>query len=215
MNYKLAIFDLDGTILDTLQDLTNSVNYALKKSGYPERTVEEVRNFVGNGILRLIKLAVPSGTTEKDTEVVFNDFKLHYKQNSNVFTKPYNGITEVIKKIRSNGIKTAVVSNKADFAVQDLCKEYFPNLFDYAVGEKEGVLKKPAPDSVNTVLKTLGFKKTEAVYIGDSDVDIATAENANLDCITVTWGFRDEKFLKEVGGTVFAHNPEELLSFIL
>lgn len=215
MNYKLAIFDLDGTILDTLQDLTNSVNYALKKSGYPERTVEEIKSFVGNGILRLIKLAVPSGTTEEDTEVVFNDFKLHYKQNSNVFTKPYNGITEVIKKIRSNGIKTAVVSNKADFAVQDLCKEYFPNLFDYAVGEKEGVLKKPAPDSVNTVLKTLGFKKTEAVYIGDSDVDIATAENANLDCITVTWGFRDEKFLKEVGGTVFAHNPEELLSFIL
>lgn len=215
MNYKLAIFDLDGTILDTLQDLTNSVNYALKKSGYPERTVEEVRNFVGNGILRLIKLAVPSGTTKEDTEVVFNDFKLHYKQNSNVFTKPYNGITEVIKKIRSNGIKTAVVSNKADFAVQDLCKEYFPNLFDYAVGEKEGVLKKPAPDSVNTVLKTLGFKKTEAVYIGDSDVDIATAENANLDCITVTWGFRDEKFLKEMGGTAFAHNPEELLSFIL
>ena len=215
MNYKLAIFDLDGTLLNTLQDLTNSVNYALKKSGYPERTVEEVRNFVGNGILRLIKLAVPSGTTEEDTETVFNDFKLHYKQNSNVFTKPYDGITEVIKKIRSNGIKTAVVSNKADFAVQDLCKEYFPNLFDYAVGEREGVLKKPAPDSVNTVLKTVGFEKAEAVYIGDSDVDIATAENANLDCITVTWGFRDEKFLKEKGGTVFAHNPKELLSFIL
>ncbi|MGN0526977.1 MAG: HAD family hydrolase [Acutalibacteraceae bacterium] len=215
MKYKLVIFDLDGTILDTLQDLTNSVNYALKKSGYPVRTVEEIKKFVGNGILRLIKLSVPNGASKEETDIVFNDFKLHYKQNSNVFTKPYEGIADVIKELRNNGIKTAIVSNKADFAVQDLCKEYFPGCFDYAVGERDGVLKKPAPDSVNTVLKTLGFEKNEAVYIGDSEVDIKTSENADLDCITVTWGFRDEEYLKENGAKTFAHSPKELLNCIL
>lgn len=213
--YKLAIFDMDGTILDTLEDLKDSVNYALCECGYPERTYDEVRSFVGNGIRKLIERAVPDGTSLENIDNVHNAFTDYYKLHCADKTKAYDGIKPLISELRRNGIKTAVVSNKADYGVQELCREYFDGLFDYAVGEREGIRRKPAPDSVNEALKVLGFDKSEAVYIGDSDVDFETAENAGLPCISVLWGFRDEDFLRKIGAKTFVSKPSEILDIIL
>lgn len=210
MKYKLAIFDLDGTILDTLDDLANSVNFALNQSNLPKRSVAEVRKFVGNGIRKLIERAVPNETKKDVVDKVFEDFASHYKIHCADNTKSYDGIDELLNKLKNDEIKVAVVSNKADFAVQDLCKEYFPNIFDFAVGEKAEVRKKPAPDSVNTVLETLNIDKKDAVYIGDSEVDIETAKNAHMECISVNWGFRDEDFLKENGAKRIISSPAKL-----
>ena len=214
MKYQAFIFDLDGTILDTLEDLYLSVNHALRKSGFPERTIEEVRQFVGNGIRKLIERAVPAGTPETGIQQVYQDFTAYYKTHCAEHTKPYEQITEVLQKIRSAGIKTAVVSNKADYAVQILCADYFPDIFDAVAGEREGVRKKPAPDSVQTVLKILHLSPEQAVYIGDSDVDIETAKNAGMPCISVEWGFRDRVFLLQHGAEKIISRPEELLKLI-
>lgn len=211
MNYKLAIFDLDGTILNTLEDLADSTNYALSVNGMPERTIDEVRRFVGNGIHKLIERAVPQGSTEGQIEQVFVTFKEYYKDHCAVKTRPYDGIMELLKTLKENGTLTAVVSNKGDFAVQILCKDYFPELFDFAVGEREGIRRKPAPDSVLAVLEQFQIPKEEAVYIGDSEVDIQTAKNAGMKEIAVTWGFRPKKFLKENGADCIVHTPEKLL----
>lgn len=211
MNYKLAIFDLDGTILNTLEDLADSTNYALSVNGMPERTIDEVRRFVGNGIHKLIERAVPQGSTEEQVEQVFVTFKEYYKDHCAVKTRPYDGIMELLKTLKENGTLTAVVSNKGDFAVQILCKDYFPGLFDFAVGERAGIRRKPAPDSVLAVLEQFQIPKEEAVYIGDSEVDIQTAKNAGMKEIAVTWGFRPEKFLKENGADCIVHTPEKLL----
>lgn len=213
--YKLAIFDMDGTILDTLEDLKDSVNYALCECGYPERSYDEVRSFVGNGIRKLIERAVPNGTSLENIDKVHNAFTEHYKLHCADKTKAYDGIKPLISELRRNGIKTAVVSNKADYGVQELCREYFDGLFDYAVGERDGIRRKPAPDSVNEALRVLGFDKSEAVYIGDSDVDFETAKNAELPCISVLWGFRDEDFLRKIGAKTFVSKPSEILDIIL
>ena len=197
MRYKLAVFDMDGTILNTLEDLADSTNYALKANGLPERTIDEVRRFVGNGIRLLIERAVPTDTDKKLTDKVFDTFKEYYKTHCAVKTRPYDGIKDVLLELRKAGCLTAVVSNKADFAVQDLCKDYFDNLFDFAIGEREGIKKKPAPDSVFEVLSKLNVEKDNAVYVGDSDVDFATSVNAGMDVIMVGWGFRDAEFLRE------------------
>ena len=210
MKYKLIIFDLDGTILDTLDDLTASVNFALHINSLPYRTVEEIRNFVGNGIRLLIERSVPEDTSSQVLEKVFADFKAHYKLHSNDKTKPYEGITELLKNIRNNGIMTAVVSNKADFAVQDLVKIHFDGLFDFAVGEREGIERKPAPDSVFEVINLSGIPKEESVYIGDSEVDVFTAKNAGTDLIAVSWGFRDRDCLVNYGALTIADNVSEL-----
>lgn len=213
MKYQLAIFDMDGTILNTLEDLADSVNYALSCSNYPTRTLDEVRNFVGNGIRKLMERAVPSGTSPEELEQVYADFTAYYPKHCYDKTKPYSGMIETIQNLRKQGIKTAVVSNKADYAVQILCKQYFDGLFDYAVGEQTGVQRKPAPDSVNIVLDKLKITQNNAVYIGDSDVDIDTARNAEMDCISVDWGFRDPSFLQEHGAKIMVSSPEELLNF--
>lgn len=213
--YKVAVFDMDGTILDTLEDLKDSVNYALAECGYPQRTYEEVRGFVGNGIRKLIERAVPKGTESADIDRVHEVFTGYYKLHCADKTKAYDGIKQLIEKLRANGIKTAVVSNKADYGVQELCKQYFDGLFDYAVGEREGIRRKPAPDSVNEALRALGMDKSEAVYIGDSDVDFETAVNAGLPCISVLWGFRDEEFLREKGAKLFVHDPAEIFDIIM
>lgn len=213
--YKLAIFDMDGTILDTLEDLKDSVNYTLCECGYPERTYDEVRSFVGNGIRKLIERAVPDGTSLENIDNVHNAFTDYYKLHCADKTKAYDGIKPLISELRRNGIKTAVVSNKADYGVQELCREYFDGLFDYAVGEREGIRRKPAPDSVNEALRVLGFDKSDAVYIGDSDVDFETAKNAGLPCISVLWGFRDEDFLRKIGAKTFVSKPSEILDIIL
>ena len=215
MKYELAIFDMDGTILDTLDDLADSLNYALALSNFPLRTLEEVRNFVGNGIRKLIERAVPLGTSKEALEKVYTDFTAYYPKHCFDKTKPYSGIVEMIRELRDHGIKTAVVSNKADYAVQILCKQYFDGLFDFAVGEQAGVQKKPAPDSVNMVLDKLETDRKKSVYIGDSEVDIHTAANAEMDCISVDWGFRDISFLKEQGAKTIVSSTEELLAMLL
>lgn len=213
--YKLAVFDMDGTILDTLEDLKDSTNFALEKCGYPTRTYDEVRRFVGNGIRKLIERAVPEGLTVEQIDRVHEVFTEHYKVHCADKTKAYEGIKPLLEKLRASGVKTAVVSNKADYGVQELCKEYFDGLFDYAVGEREGIRRKPAPDAVNEALRVLGIDKSEAVYIGDSDVDFETAKNAELPCISVLWGFRDEEFLREKGATLFVHDPAEIYDIVM
>jgi phosphoglycolate phosphatase len=212
VKYDTVIFDLDGTILDTLEDLKQSINYALKKSGYPERSCDEVRRFVGNGIRKLVERAVPEGVGTAECDKVHEIFTEHYAVHCADNTCEYEGITELVKKLRDAGCKTAVVSNKADYAVKSLCETYFKGLFDVAVGEREGVAKKPSPDSVNACLKELNGKK--GVYIGDSDVDIETAKNANLDAIIVDWGFRDREFLREHGAKVIVGTTSEIYEII-
>lgn len=212
MKYQLAIFDMDGTILNTLEDLTDCMNYILRMYRMPERSIEEVRRFVGNGIRRLIERAVVAGTNQELIDHMFSDFAEYYKDHSAIKTRPYEGIQETIEKLRSMGYRTAVVSNKADFAVQDLCQDFFPGLFDMAVGEREGMRRKPYPDSVWLVLDTLGVKAEDAVYIGDSEVDLETADNSKIDIVPVTWGFRDKEFLVKKGAKGCVDTPEELVN---
>ena len=214
MNYELIIFDMDGTILNTLEDLRDSLNFALRATGFPERTLEEVRRFVGNGIRKLIERGVPAGTSQADVDTVHQAFTPYYKEHCADKTRPYDGIVELLQKLRAAGCRTAVVSNKADPAVQELCTQYFDGLFDAAVGDREGIARKPAPDSVNEVLRLLNTDRPHAVYIGDSEVDVATAANAGLDCIAVTWGFREVEFLREQGAKVFADTPEEVFRLL-
>ncbi|MBQ7913343.1 MAG: HAD-IA family hydrolase [Clostridia bacterium] len=212
--YKTVIFDLDGTLLDTLADLHASVNAALAAYGLPSRSVEEVRAFVGNGIAKLIERAIGDKNCP-DFEGVLSAFKEHYGAHCKDKTKPYGGILELLKKLQAAGVKTAVVSNKADFAVKLLAEEYFSGLLLYAVGENEaaGVRKKPAPDSLFAVMEKLNAKKEDAVYVGDSEVDIQTAQNAGVACISVTWGFKDRKFLLTHGAKVLIDTPDAILKY--
>lgn len=214
MNYKLIIFDMDGTTLNTLEDLRNSLNFALEKSALPERTLEEVRSFVGNGIQKLIERSVPTGTPKETTAGVFADFTEHYTAHCSDYTKPYDGIPDLILTLKEMGYLTAIVSNKADYAVQALCEKHFPNLFDAVAGEKAGVMKKPAPDTVNNVLLQLQIDRHSAVYIGDSEVDIETAKNADMDCIAVDWGFRTPAELIQAGATTIISHPIDILKVI-
>lgn len=212
---KLVIFDLDGTILNTLDDLADSTNYALAASGFPARTVDEVRRFVGNGIGKLIERAVPEGTAAEVVCSVLDVFKEYYGAHCEDKTCAYDGIMELLGQLRDRGIKTAVVSNKADFAVQKLCEKYFKGVFDVQVGEREGVPRKPAPDSVDNILVELGISREDAVYVGDSDVDIMTARNAGMDEILVNWGFRGREFLLEHGAKCVVDKPEEILEEVI
>ena len=213
MKYKLAIFDLDGTLLDTLDDLADSVNYIMNQFGYPERSLAEVRRFVGNGIRKLLERSAPEGISSEEIDRIFEQFKVYYGEHCADKTKPYKGIMELLQQLKQQGIKLAVVSNKADYAVKALCEQYFPGYFDEAVGERTGIARKPAPDTVNEVLKNLQADKSQAVYIGDSEVDVQTAQNAELDCIAVDWGFRDAEVLKNAGAEVIVSTPEEILNY--
>ena len=214
MRYKLAIFDMDGTILDTLEDLKNSTNAALAHFGYPQRTLDEVRTFVGNGMENLIRRAAPEGLSREELEPCLYWFKQHYAEHAREHTRPYEGILPLLRHLKKEGMRLAVVSNKGDFAVQDLCRYYFPGLFDFAAGEREGIRRKPAPDVVLSVLDELQCRAEEAVYIGDSDVDSATAGNANMDCILVAWGFRPASMLQELQPVKLVRSPEEIEKFL-
>ena len=210
--YETIVFDLDGTLLDTLDDLWISVNAALEKFHLPKRTREEVRSFVGNGIAKLIERSV--GNVSKEVfEGVFATFKAHYGAHCEDNTKPYEGITELLQECKRRGIRTAVVSNKADFAVKKLAKSYFGELLQAAVGENEeaGIRKKPAPDALLAVMEKLGATRENTVYVGDSEVDIQTAKNAGVDCISVTWGFKEREFLLQNGATRLVDTPKEIL----
>lgn len=216
MSFKLALFDLDGTVLNTLDDLADATNAVLAANNMPLRTLDEVRGFVGNGIRKLIERAVPAGTDASGIDKVLADFKTYYGAHCAEKTAPYTGILEMLAALREGGVRTALVSNKADFAVQALATQYFGDLFDMALGEDVAKRPaKPAPDMVYHVLEMLRATPAEAVYIGDSDVDVLTARNAGLSCIAVTWGFRDRACLQNAGATLFADNAKELQNLIL
>lgn len=212
--YNTVVFDLDGTLLNTLEDLADATNYALKQFGMPVRTMDEVRRFVGNGVRTLMVRAVPQGDANPQFEEVFNCFKSYYGEHCNDKTRAYEGIMELLQELKDKGYAVAIVSNKIDFAVKELQKRYFNNLISVAIGEREGVLRKPAPDTVITALQELGKAKEEAVYVGDSDVDIMTAKNVGISCISVEWGFRDRKFLLEHGAEHLIKKPEEIWQYI-
>ena len=212
MKYDTYIFDLDGTLLDTLHDLAASVNYALRQYGMPEHSIDDVRRFVGNGVRLLMERAVPRGAQHPQFEDVFATFRRHYMEHSLDTTRPYDGIVDTIHALKQRGCRLAVVSNKMMAATQELVAHFFPEI-EVAIGEHEatGIRKKPAPDTVFEALRQLG-NVTSAVYVGDSDVDLATARNSGLPCISVLWGFRTKQFLLEHGATTFIEHPNELLS---
>lgn len=212
--YKAVIFDLDGTLLDTLEDLRDSVNFVLQKYNYAPRTLSEIRSFVGNGIENLIHRALPSDADENMFAKVFEAFKSHYAKYCNVKTRPYDGILSLLERLKSEGYKLAIVSNKADFGVKVLSRDYFNSLVDVALGEKEGFRRKPEPDTVFAAMEIMGVSQSETVYIGDSDVDIKTAQNSGLDSILVDWGFRDREFLIANGAKVIVSKPEELIELL-
>lgn len=205
-----CIFDLDGTLLNTLADLRESTNYALKKFDFPVRSTEEIRNFVGNGLRMLIRRAVPNETDEETVERVLAEMKAHYREHYHDGTVPYDGILPFLRKMKNCGFRMAIVSNKADPMVQLLRTLYFDDLISVAVGELEGVARKPAPDMVEIAMQRLGCTAENAVYIGDSEVDIETAKNAGLPCLSVGWGFRDEEILHNAGAKTIYHSPAEL-----
>ena len=215
MNTRVALFDLDGTVLDTLDDLWHATNHALSLHGMPAHTRDEIRTFVGNGIAKLIERAVPPDTAPARREAVLQDFKVYYKLHCADSTHPYPGILEMLRALRRAGVRTALVSNKADFAVQKLAAHYFPELFDAVLGERAEIRRKPAPDMVFSVLKSLGESPESAVFIGDSDTDVQTARNAGVSGLFVTWGFRDAHCLRQAGATQLADTPEQLLQAIL
>lgn len=211
---KAVIFDMDGTVLNTLEDLTDSVNAVIPKYGFSPRTPEEVRSFVGNGLTVLIDKATDGKLERNALEKVCAEFSRYYDSHCIVKTKPYEGITEAINDLRKSGYKTALVSNKRDTAVTALCASMFPGCFDITIGDKPGIKRKPSSEPVEFVYNTLSLKPEECVYVGDSEVDILTARNSGTGLICVTWGFRDKEFLSSMGADVFADNAEDLLNII-
>ena len=207
------IFDLDGTLLDTLEDLTNSVNYALERCQMPVRTISEVKGFVGNGIRVLMVNAVPDGEENPRFEEAFSIFKEHYAVHCNDKTRAYDGVCALLETLKEKGYALAIVSNKVDSAVQELKEKYF-SAVGVAIGDREGIRRKPEADSVLFALKELGSSRERAVYVGDSDVDLMTAANSGLPCISVLWGFRDREFLLAHGAEVFAENPSDIINIV-
>lgn len=210
-DFETYIFDLDGTLLSTLDDLANSCNYALRINGMAERTIEEVRMFVGNGVRKLMERAIPDGDANPLFDKAYVDFRQHYMQHNLDTTQPYPGVMDMLAELKRRGKKIAVVSNKFYAATQELCQHFFGSLVDVAIGERENIRKKPAPDTVNEALRQLGAKREGSVYIGDSDVDVMTAHNSGMPCISVLWGFRDKEFLLQHGAKTFVSSPTQIL----
>lgn len=207
---NIVVLDLDGTLLDTLQDLMNSVNYALAQSCRPIRTLAEIRSFVGNGVRLLVERAIGETLPEDAFQEIFQCFKQHYMKHCLDFTEPYDGIVPMLGRLRQMGCELAIVSNKLQPAVTELCERFFADFIDVAVGESETVRRKPSPDSVFFAINQLGASASQVVYVGDSEVDLQTARNAGVPCISVLWGFRDKAFLQENGATIFAESPADL-----
>ena len=215
MKYKLVIFDLDGTVLETLVDLANAVNHALKLHGFPTHSVEEVRAMVGNGVANLIRRAVPASTGDDTCAAVLADFKAYYRDHVNVFTKPYPGIPELLKSLKEAGVKVGVNSNKYDAALQNLCRIHFSGLYDFAAGECETTPRKPDPTAAQRIMAAAGASLEETIYIGDSGVDLATAKNAGVDSAWVSWGFRKESEMQDFDIPRAFHSAESLGEFLL
>ena len=214
MKYKAIIFDLDGTLTDTLEDLYLSTNYALRSCGLPERQLDEVRRFVGNGVRTLIERAVPEDTETMVLEQCFDAFRSHYVIHCHDHTRLYPGVATLLTTLHAKGYRMAVVSNKMQLGVTELARTFFLGVIDVAIGEQPGVPRKPAPDMVQAALNELGVTAEEAVYVGDSDVDLQTAANAGLPCISVLWGFRTREFLIAHGATVMAEKPQNVLALV-
>ena len=212
--YDTVIFDLDGTLLNTLEDLADAVNFVMREHQYPERTIDEVRRFVGNGIRRLMEQAVPETVSGDEFELVFEKFKSYYTEHCQIKTCAYDGIMPLLEDLYEKGYAMAIVSNKNHAAVCELNDIYFKEYIKVAIGQKDGIRKKPAPDTVIQALKELGKEKETAIYVGDSEVDFATAENTGMDCVLVTWGFRTVEELAEFSPTAFINRPEELLGVL-
>lgn len=210
---RAVVFDLDGTLLDTIADLASAVNYALATHGRPVRTDGEIRSFLGNGIRRLVAEAVPEGTTASDYEAIFATFRTYYVAHCMEQTKPYEGIMPLVKQLKQDGVKMGIVSNKLQPAVSQLHEKFFAGLIDVAVGERPGIPRKPDPKSLLTAIDNLGATPETTLYVGDSEVDIATARAAGCRCVTVLWGFRDEDFLRSrYPDAHYIHRPDELLT---
>ena len=211
---KAIVFDLDGTLLDTLTDLAASTNYALRSCGMPEHSIDDVRRFVGNGVRMLMTRAVPDGESNPRFDEAFSVFRQHYMQHCLDTTCPYPGIMEALAGLKEKGMMLAIVSNKMQAATEELRLHFFSQYIDVAIGESAAIRKKPAPDTVNEALRLLGISHDEAIYVGDSDVDIDTARAAMMPCASVLWGFRDRQFLLNHGATRLLSSPEELLSLV-
>ncbi|WP_029503664.1 HAD family hydrolase [Lachnoclostridium phytofermentans] len=211
---KTVIFDLDGTLLNTLDDLKDSVNATLSAYGFPERSLDEVRKFVGNGVARLMELAVPWQLENEQAKEILEFFKMHYAKNCNHKTRPYDGILTLLEQLKNQGYQLAIVSNKFDAAVKDLNQLYFSKFIDVAVGQREGVRRKPFPDTVNIALEEVGCSAEEVLYIGDSEVDVETAKNAGLRLLAVDWGFRTRDELVRSGAQYIAEKPEDIIDYL-
>lgn len=211
MKYKAVLFDMDGTVLDTLEDIKNSVNRTMQHFSYPVCTLEQVRRYVGNAARRLIEQAVPEGTAPEQIDRVLAWYKADYDKNCNITTGPYEGICELLYLLRQQGVRLAVVSNKPDGAVKELAANFFSGLIEVAIGESGSVRRKPWPDTVDMAVKELGVEKADCVYVGDSEVDVLTAKNAQMDCISVSWGFRTVEELVNAGAECIVHNTRQLL----
>ena len=214
MTYRAILFDLDGTLLNTLDDLHNSVNRTMKAFSFPLRTKEETRLAVGDGVGMLIARSIPNGMENPQFEACLAAFRADYAQNNRVLTAPYDGILPLLSALKAKGIRIGVVSNKFDSAVKALCDDYFAGLIDVAVGERENVRRKPAPDSLFAAMEVLSVTPSDCLYVGDSETDVESAKNAGLPCISVLWGFRDATTLKQAGATTFAKTPVDILNLI-
>ena len=212
--YDTVIFDLDGTLLNTLEDLADAVNAVMRANAYPERTLDEVRRFVGNGIRRLMEQAVPEGVCGETFECVFEEFRTYYTEHCQIKTRAYDGVMELLAVLKEKGYAMAIVSNKNHAAVCELNEIYFKEDIQVAIGQKDGIRKKPAPDTVFQALKELGVSGERAVYVGDSEVDFMTAENSCMDCVLVSWGFRTKEELADCTPKAMIDRPEELMEFL-
>ena len=210
MKYKAVLYDMDGTVLDTLADLTDAVNVSLRRFGLPEQPAAHVRDVLGNGARRLIMRCLPENTDDKTAEAVLAFYKPYYDAHCREKTAPYPGILPLMQRLRDAGVKQAVVSNKPDSAVKELAELFFGGLITSAVGESEAVRLKPCPDAVLAAARLMGVDREACVYVGDSEVDIATARSAGMDCISVAWGFRDEDMLRASGASLIVRSADEL-----
>ena len=214
MKYTTIVFDCDGTLLDTLTDLRNAVNYVLRAHDLPERSVPEVKAALGNGVAHLMRQSLPDSISEAEFNTYLDEFKAYYGEHLQDYTAPYSGMLDVLDTLRAKGYKLAIVSNKIQEGITPLNKEYFGNRLPVAIGERPGLQRKPAPDMVLQALKELNSSQDESIYIGDSEVDVATAKNSGLLCIGVTWGFRDEQLHKDLGVTHIARKAEDIVTII-
>lgn len=211
---KLVIFDLDGTLLYTLEDLMHSVNFSLDLFGYETKTLEEVSSYVGNGVEYLMRQATPRDIDEKEFGLCYACFKDHYSKHCCENTRPYDGIVETLSILKERGVKVGIVSNKFQSAAEDVCEHYFNGLYDVVKGESDDCRRKPAPDGINMICSQYGVDNDEVIFFGDSEVDVKTAENAGVYCVSVLWGYRDRETLTEHGAKLFIENPLDIVDMI-